>query len=107
MYFNWKEALLIKREENVLFLRRLCTCFQKRRKCTKFEKLMYTFLIKKKNLRRREEFKKKMYIPLKMALKYIVDVKARHFYNHKDPPFDIKHQLMSVDPVPVLKIDLK
>ena len=44
---------------------------------------------------------------LKMALKYIVDVKARHFYNHKDPPFDIKHQLMSVDPVPVLKIDLK
>ena len=43
---------------------------------------------------------------LKMALKYIVDVKARHFYNHKDPPFDMKHQLMSADPVPVVKIDL-
>jgi hypothetical protein len=42
-----------------------------------------------------------------MALECIVDVKARHFYNHKDPPFDIKHQPMSVDPVPVLKIDLK
>ena len=63
VYFNWKEALLIKREENVLFLRRLCTCFQKRRKCTKFKKVMYIFSIKKKNLRRREEFKKKMYIP--------------------------------------------
>ena len=63
VYFNLKEALLIRREENVLNLRRLCTYFQKRRKCTKFEKLMYTFLIKKKNLRRREEFKKKMYIP--------------------------------------------
>ena len=63
VYFNLKEALLIRREENVLILRRLCTDFQKRRKCTKFEKLMYIFVIKKKNLRRREEFKKKMYIP--------------------------------------------
>ena len=64
VYLDLKEALLIRREENVLILRRLCTDFQKRRKCTKFEKLMYTFLIKKKILRRREEFKKKMYIPL-------------------------------------------
>ena len=43
---------------------------------------------------------------LKMALKCIVGMKARHFYDHKDPPFDMKHQLMSVDPVPVIKIDL-
>ena len=63
VYLDLKEALLIRREENVLILRRLCTYFQKRRKCTKFEKLMYIFLIKKKNLRRREEFKKKMNIP--------------------------------------------
>ena len=63
VYLDLKEALLIRREENVLILRRLCTYFQKRRKCTKFEKLMYIFVIKKKNLRRREEFKKKMYIP--------------------------------------------
>ena len=69
VYLDLKEALLIRREENVLILRRLCTDFQKRRKCTKFEKLMYIFVIKKKNLRRREEFKKKMYIPIKSATK--------------------------------------
>ena len=67
VYLDLKEALLIRREENVLILRRLCTDFQKRRKCTKFEKLMYIFVIKKKNLRRREEFKKKMYIPKNQA----------------------------------------
>ena len=44
---------------------------------------------------------------LKMALKYIVIIKARNFYDHKDPPFDMKHQLMSADHVPVLKIDLR
>ena len=44
---------------------------------------------------------------LKMALKYIVDVKARHFYNHRDPPFDMKHQLMSADSLPVVKFDLR
>ena len=42
-----------------------------------------------------------------MALKYIVDIKARHFYSHEDPPFDMKHQLISADPLPVVKIDLK
>ena len=41
-----------------------------------------------------------------MTLKIIGDMKATHFYNHKDPPFDMKHQLMSADPVPVVKIDL-
>ena len=30
----------------------------------------------------------------------------RHFCNHKDPPFDMKHQLMPADPLPVVKIDL-
>ena len=44
---------------------------------------------------------------LKMTLKCIGDMKERHFYNHKDPPFDMKHQLKSVDHVPVLKIDQK
>ena len=50
--------------------------------------------------------KLKQLIWLKMTLKTIGDVKATHFYNHKDPPFDMKHQLMSADPVPVVKIDL-
>ena len=50
--------------------------------------------------------KLKHLIWLKMALKIIGGMKATHFYNHKDPPFDMKHQLMSADPVPVVKIDL-
>ena len=44
---------------------------------------------------------------LKMTLKCTVHMKTRHFYNHKDPPFDMKHQLMSADHVPVLKIALR
>ena len=43
---------------------------------------------------------------LKMTLKCIVDLKARHFYSPEDPPFDMKHQLMSADSLPVVKIDL-
>ena len=43
---------------------------------------------------------------LKMTLKCTVHMKTRHFYNHKDPPFDMKHQLMSADPLPVVKLDL-
>ena len=43
---------------------------------------------------------------LKMTLKCIVDIKARHFYSPEDPPFDMKHQLMSADSLPVVKIDL-
>ena len=42
-----------------------------------------------------------------MALKYVVDMKARHFYNHQDPPFDMKHQLMSADQLRVVNFDLK
>jgi hypothetical protein len=34
-------------------------------------------------------------------------MKTRRFYNHNNPPFDMKHQLMSADPLPVIKIDLK
>ena len=44
---------------------------------------------------------------LKMTLKWVVHMKTRRFHNHKDPPFDMKHQLMSADPLPVIKIDLK
>ena len=51
--------------------------------------------------------KLKHLIWLKMTLKIIGDMKAMHFYNHKDPPFDMKHQPMSADSVPVVKIDLK
>ena len=51
--------------------------------------------------------KLKHLIWLKMTLNIIGDLKATHFYNHKDPPFDIKHQLMSADSVPIFKIDLK
>ena len=43
---------------------------------------------------------------LKMTLKCIVDIKARHFYSPEDPPFDMKYQLMSADSLPVAKIDL-
>ena len=42
-----------------------------------------------------------------MILKCIVQKKTRHHYNPKDPPFDMKHQLMSADPLPVIKIHLK
>ena len=41
-----------------------------------------------------------------MTLKCIVDMKARHFYIPEDPPFDMKHQLMSADPFPVVKLTL-
>ena len=41
-----------------------------------------------------------------MTLKCNVLIKTGHFHNHKDPPFDMKHQLMSADPLPVVKIDL-
>ena len=51
--------------------------------------------------------KLKFLIWLKMTLKIIEDMKATHFYNHKDLPFDMKHQLMSADHVPVLKIALR
>ena len=32
-------------------------------------------------------------------------MKTRRFYNHKDPPFGMKHELMSADPLPVVKIE--
>ena len=41
-----------------------------------------------------------------MVLKCIVQKKTWHHYNPKDPPFDMKHQLMSADSLPVVKIDL-
>ena len=43
---------------------------------------------------------------LKRTLKRIEDMKERHFYSPEDPPFDMKHQLMSADSLPVVKIDL-
>ena len=43
---------------------------------------------------------------IKMTLKYIVHIKETYFYNHKDSPFDMKHQLMSADSLPVVKFDL-
>ena len=41
-----------------------------------------------------------------MTLKIIGDMKAIHFCNLKDPPFDLKHELMSADPLIVVKFDL-
>ena len=41
---------------------------------------------------------------LKMTFKCIVQMKARRFYNHIDPQFDMEHQLMSADPYPVTKL---
>ena len=46
-------------------------------------------------------------ILLKMTLKCIVHLKGRHFYNYKDPPFDLNHQLMSADKCFVVNFDLK
>ena len=42
-----------------------------------------------------------------LTLKYILHIKARHFYNHKDPPFDMNHQLMSADQRFVVNFDMK
>ena len=36
----------------------------------------------------------------------IGNMKAIHFYNHKYPPFDMKHQLLPADPLPAVKLDL-
>ena len=44
---------------------------------------------------------------LKMTLKCIVNMKTRLFYNQKDPPFDMKHQVKSADPFLVIKIGKK
>ena len=41
-----------------------------------------------------------------MILKCIVNKKTWAYSHHKDPPFDMKHQLMSADPLPVVKLDL-
>jgi hypothetical protein len=46
-------------------------------------------------------------ILLKMTLKCIVHLKGRHPYNHKDPPLDMNHQLMSADKCFVVNFDLK
>ena len=43
---------------------------------------------------------------MKIALKCKVRKKTRHYYYHKDPPFDMNHQLMSAHPLSVVKIDL-
>ena len=46
-------------------------------------------------------------ILLEMTLNCTAYLKSMHFCNHKDPPFDMKCQLMSADPLPAVKIDLK
>ena len=46
-------------------------------------------------------------ILLKMSLKCIAHLKTIHICDHKDPPFDMKHQLMSADQLPVVNFDLK
>ena len=43
---------------------------------------------------------------LKMAVKSFVNQKTRAYSHHKDPPFDMKYQLMSADSLLVIKIDL-
>ena len=46
-------------------------------------------------------------ILLYVAVKCIVPKKTRAYSHHKDPPFDIKHQQMSADPFPVVKLTLR
>ena len=41
-----------------------------------------------------------------MAVKSVVNKKTWANSHHKDPPFAIKHQLMSADPFPVVKLTL-
>ena len=41
-----------------------------------------------------------------MAVKSVVNKKTWAYSHHKDPPFDMKHQLMSADPFPVVKLTL-
>ena len=43
----------------------------------------------------------------RMAVKCLVHLKTRAYSYHKDPPFDIKHKLMSADPFPVVKNEPK
>ena len=43
---------------------------------------------------------------LKMAFKSVVNKKTWAYSHHKDSPFDMKHQLMSADPFPVVKLTL-
>ena len=43
---------------------------------------------------------------LKMAVKCVSHIKSRLYYHKKDPPFDIKHYLMSTDPFPIVKINI-
>ena len=45
-------------------------------------------------------------ILLKVAVKVMVHMKTRPYSHHKDPPFDTKHQLMSADLLPVVKLTL-
>ena len=42
-----------------------------------------------------------------MALKGIEHYQGSHYYHHKGPPFDIKHQLMLSDLILIVKISLK
>ena len=42
-----------------------------------------------------------------MALKGIEHYQGSHYYHHKGPPFDIKHQLMLSDLILIVKIGLK
>ena len=46
-------------------------------------------------------------ILLEMTLNFTAYLKSMHFCNNKAPPFDMKCQLMSADPLPAVKIDLK
>ena len=41
-----------------------------------------------------------------MAFKSVVNKKTWAYSHHKEPPFDIKHQQMSADPFPVVKLTL-
>ena len=42
-----------------------------------------------------------------MTLKYIAHMNKRHLYSPKDPNFNMKHQLMLADPLPVITTNLK
>ena len=42
-----------------------------------------------------------------MILKGIEHQKASNHYHHKSPPFDVKHQLISADLLPVVKTRLR
>ena len=69
MYINCKDILLIIWEGNIHILRRLYIYFETRRKDIHSKKVIYTFFINKKDLRRWEGSEKEKHTPEKIVIR--------------------------------------